>query len=248
MKSRSRGRRPPTARRARRGSPRSRRARERRARRAARASSPATSTSVQPRFGATSRRPSLSTRPGSAIDRAGDERARCSPRAASDVLGQPGEVVEHRVDRPAAVVALDAGAVALGAAQVDGADGEEVDADLEPEPDDPLRPSSSTGSAGRPTVPRSSTSVSRTSPNVDQLADEAGDRRLVEPGLLRDRRARARAALARRGAAPRRGCAAGPSAGWRERGAGRAGPRRHLNGPFTRPRVRFHRATFVECI
>src|SRR4029079_12841162 len=29
-------------------------------------------------------------------------------------------------------------------------------------------------------------------PEVDQLADEAGHRRLVEPGLLRDRRARPR--------------------------------------------------------
>ncbi len=58
-----------------------------------------------------------------------------------------------------------------------------------------LRPSSSTGSAGRPTVPSICTSVSRTRPAVEQLADEARDRRLVEPGALGDRRPGARPAL-----------------------------------------------------
>ena len=87
----------------------------------------------------------------------------------------------------AAVVDLDAVDVALRAAQVDGPHGEEVDADLEPEADDaaPVELHRQRGAAdGAEHLHLGLAHEAR----LEQLADQARDRRLVEPGALRDRR------------------------------------------------------------
>ena len=89
---------------------------------------------------------------------------------------------------------LDAVDVALVAAQVDGADGEEVDAELEPEADDgaPVELDRERGAAdGAEHLHLGLAHEAR----VEELADQARDRRLVEPGALGDRRAGAGAAL-----------------------------------------------------
>ena len=152
-----------------------------------------TETPVQPRFGATSRRPSLSTRPGSATTAPAVRRSWSRDRR-ERVAREPREVVEHVVDRAAAVVAGDQRAVALVAGEVGRAHGEEVDAELEPEADDPAAAQldGQRGTADRAAQLHLGLAHQA---EVDQLADEARDGRLVESGLLRDRRARARPVL-----------------------------------------------------
>jgi hypothetical protein len=76
--------------------------------------------------------------------------------------------------------------VALVAGQVGRARGEEVDADLQPEADDAVP--AQLDRQGRPADRPAQLDLRLAhEAEVDQLADEARDRRLVQPGLLRDR-------------------------------------------------------------
>ncbi len=109
-------------------------------------------------------------------------------------LRQRAERVQHLVDAAAAVVDRLHRLVARAAGEVGGLHAEVVDVDLEPERDhavardvdDEPRP------PGRPAVLGAALDQQ---PELHQLADEAGDRALVEAGLLRDRRSRARPEL-----------------------------------------------------
>ena len=108
--------------------------------------------------------------------------------------GELGEVVEHRVDRPAAVLARRERLVALAAGQVDRPHGEVGDADLEPEPDD-APPGELDRQRGAPDRAAQLDLGLAHQPQVDQLGDQARDRGLVQAGLLRDRGAREPAAV-----------------------------------------------------
>ena len=121
-----------------------------------------TETPVQPRFGATNRRPVLSTRPGRAMAapavtspslRTAASASPASPARSPSTssTGRPrlSPVTSARWRSPPARSAARAARKSTPSSR--------------PSPTTPV-PLSSTGSAGRPTVPRSSTSVSRTSP------------------------------------------------------------------------------------
>ncbi len=114
--------------------------------------------------------------------------------------------------------------VALGAGQVGGARGEEVDADLQPEPDHAAaRSARPEAPGGRPcrAAPARSRAPART-----RSARRPGSRPSSCSGRSPARSRRASADRdRRRGAAPRRGCGAAPSAGSPGRCAGRPSPR-----------------------
>ena len=99
------------------------------------------------------------------------------------MLGQP---VEDGAHREATVVLHIEAAVALGAREVERAHGQVVDVDLEPERHDPLarQLDDLAGAADRPALLEPALDDQL---ETDQLGDETGDRRLVEPGLERDR-------------------------------------------------------------
>ena len=151
------------------------------------------------------------------------------PPTASASAASSREVAEHVVDRAAAVVDRRERAVALVAGEVRGA----------------RRRGSRRRSPARARrrraaqLDRQRRAADRAAQldlglaheaEVDQLADEARHRRLVQPGLLGDRGAGARRRGPRRDAAPRRGCGGARSAGWPGRGGGRAWARRDPNG------------------
>ncbi len=108
--------------------------------------------------------------------------------------GERGQAVEHLGHRHVAVVARVEPAVALGAREVERADGEVVDVDLEPE-----RGHAAAGELHD--LARAADGPALLEPALDeqvelhQLGHEARHGRLVEPGLGGDRRPRARAAL-----------------------------------------------------
>ncbi len=153
-------------------------------------SSAGTSTPVQPRFGATSRRPALSTRPGSAIV-APAVTSPCSPVAAT---ASPASCARSprtsSTGRPRLSTATSAAWrcwPARSAARV----GEEVDADLQPEAHDAV-PAELDGQRGPADGAAQLDLGLAHEAELDQLADEARHRRLVQPRLLGDRGARAR--------------------------------------------------------
>ena len=134
------------------------------------------------------------------VDQAGqrDRRADRPQALGLDLLerggGQGAEAVEHGAHLDAAVVAHVEAAVALGPGEVERADGQVVDVDLEPERDHAAarQLDDLAGPADRAALlePALDQQV-----EPDQLGDQARDGRLVEAGLERDRGARARAVL-----------------------------------------------------
>ena len=107
---------------------------------------------------------------------------------------QRAEAVEHGAHLHATVVAHVEAAMALGAGEVERAHRQVVDVDLEPERDD-----AAAGELDDLTGPPDRAALLEPALDqqleADQLGDQARDRRLVETGLERDRRARARAVL-----------------------------------------------------
>ena len=131
----------------------------------------------RPGRGARSRRP-RSARPCSRVAASASSASRARSARTSST-GRPRLSTRHER------------AVALVAREVGGARREEVDADLEPEADDavPAQLDRQRGTADG--AAQLDLGLAHQA-EVDQLADEARDRRLVQPRLLRDRRARAR--------------------------------------------------------
>ena len=109
-------------------------------------------------------------------------------------LRERAERVEDLLDRAAAVVDGLHRLVARAAGEVGGLYAEVVDVDLQPERDHAIARDvdHQAGPAGGPAVLGAALHEQA---ELHQFADEARDRALVEPGVLRDRRARARAAL-----------------------------------------------------
>ena len=135
----------------------------------------------------------MSTRPGSATV-APIGRSPWAWTSFSAPCGQRAERVEDLVDAAAAVVDGLHRLVARAAGEIGGLHAEVVDVDLEPQRDHAVARDvdHQPGPAGRPAVLRAALDQQ---PELHQLADQARDRALVEPGVLRDRRPRPRAAL-----------------------------------------------------
>ncbi len=109
-------------------------------------------------------------------------------------LGQRAERVEDLLDTAAAVVDGLHRLVTRATGEVGGLHAEVVDVDLQAESDHAVARDidHEPGPSGGPAVLRAAL---HEQPELHQLADQARHRALVEPGVLRDRRPRARAAL-----------------------------------------------------
>ena len=155
-----------------------------------------TGTSVQPRFGATSSRPLAVDQSRAGRRRRRRRAGRCAARRLERVAGQPprGRRAPRR-PRGRGCRRRPASAWRSAPREVAARTARKSTPISSPRPTTRPPARARPGSAGRPTVPRSSHLGLAHEPELDQLADQARDGRLVEPGLLRDRRARARPAL-----------------------------------------------------
>ena len=154
-------------------------------------SSSGTSTPVQPRFGATSRRPALSTRPGERDRGAGGQRGPAPRvRRARRRRAARGRRARRRPGGRGCRPSRARGGARRRPGRRRARRGSRRRSPARG-PTTPC-PLSSTGSAGPADRAAQLDLGLAHQAEVDQLADEARDRRLVQPGLLGDRGARAR--------------------------------------------------------